>query len=95
MPQAILPLFSEDITLVNQYIGFQQKGDTVYWFQGHMPVFRHHVHDHKYFRLFCSQLIINGNVTAADLSRSLNINKEKLSRWARLDGQKSFEKKSK
>ena len=85
MPQAILPLFLEDVTEINFHIGIKRKGDTVYWFHGSMPVFCHHVNNQKAFRMFCCQLINNGNATSADIARALNVNREKLSRWARLD----------
>ena len=35
--------------------------------------------------MFCCQLINNGNATSAEIARALNVNREKLSRWARLD----------
>jgi hypothetical protein len=83
MPQAILPMFSSDMTIVNTYIAFQEKDDTVYWFHGSFPVFRHHKHNEEAFRLFCCQLINLGSASSAELSRALGVNREKLSRWAR------------
>jgi hypothetical protein len=85
MPQALLPLFSPDVTIVNQYIAVQRRGDFVYWFQGNLPVFCHHFRNQNHFRLFCCQLINIGTATSAELSRALNVNHEKLSRWARLE----------
>ena len=83
MPQPILPLFSDDMTIINQYMAVKQKGDTVYWFQGNLPVFRHHVSDSTLFRLFCSQLINLGVASSAEIAAALGVNREKLSRWAR------------
>jgi len=85
MPVPILPLFSDDMTIINRHIAVQQYGDVVYWYQGILPVFRHHVRDQKSFRLFCSQLINLGTATAAELSKSLHVNHAKLSRWARIE----------
>ena len=85
MPIPILPLFSDDMTVINKYIAIQQHGDVVYWYQGMLPVFRHHVRDQKSFRLFCCQLINLGTATASELSKSLHVNHEKLSRWARME----------
>jgi len=85
MPQAILPLFEEEIIEVNNYIGVKKIGDAVYWFQGHLPVYRHLARDEKAFRSFCCQLINLGNATSADIARALKVNREKLSRWARID----------
>jgi len=85
MPQPILPLFSDDQTIINDYMAVQKKGDTVYWFQGQLPVFCHHVANEQLFRLFCSQMINIGTATSAQISRALGVNREKLSRWARED----------
>jgi len=70
---------------INNRISVVNKDDTIFWFQGSIPVFRHHVNDESLFRSFCCQLINLGNATSADISRALNINHEKLSRWARLE----------
>jgi len=85
MPQAILPLFSKDVIIINNHFAVKRDGDFVYWFQGSFPVFCHHVRDQVRFRTFCSQMINLGNATSADLSRALNVNHEKLSRWARME----------
>jgi hypothetical protein len=71
--------------IVNNYIAVQQKADIVYWFQGNLPVFRHHVADEDSFRLFCCQMINIGTVSAAEIAVALGVNREKLSRWARAE----------
>jgi len=85
MPVPILPLFSEGMTIINERFAVETRNDVVYWFQGSLPVFRHHKDDQKLFRDFCCQMINLGNATAADLGRALKVNCEKLSRWARQD----------
>jgi hypothetical protein len=85
MPQPILPLFSDDMTIINGRFAVIKKKDVVFWFQGSLPVFRHHVNNQAAFRSFCCQLINLGNATSAEISRALNVNHEKLSRWARLE----------
>jgi len=85
MPQAILPLFSSDMIIINNHFAVKQNGDFIYWFQGSFPVFCHHARDQKSFRSFCCQMINLENATSAEISRALNVNDEKLSRWARLD----------
>jgi hypothetical protein len=85
MPQAILPLFSEDMLIINSRFAVVKREDFVYWFQGSLPVYCHHVSNHSSFRSFCSQMINLGNATSAEISRALDVNCEKLSRWARID----------
>ena len=41
MPQPILPMFSEDMIEINHRFAVKQEGDTVFWFQGSLPVFCH------------------------------------------------------
>ena len=65
MPQTRLPFFPDDIELINNYIGVQKKNGIVYYFNGAMPVFQHPENDYPSFRLFTSQLVVNGNVKQA------------------------------
>jgi hypothetical protein len=83
MPLPILPLFSDDMKIINRYMAVQQKGDSIYWYQGTLPVFCHHINNQKLFRLFCCQLINLGVASSAEISKALGVNHEKLSRWAR------------
>jgi hypothetical protein len=85
MPQAILPLFSKDMIIINNHFAVKQDGDFIYWFQGSFPVYCHHVRDQVRFRSFCCQMINLGNATSAELAQALNVNHEKLSRWARME----------
>ena len=85
MPQPILPMFSKDMIEINHRIGVLKKDNAIYWYQGCLPIFRHHVNNQDDFRSFCCQLINLGNATSAEISKALGVNHEKLSRWARLD----------
>jgi hypothetical protein len=85
MPQAILPLFSDEMILINEHFAVTKRDHVIYWFQGNFPVFRHHVYDHESFRSFCCQMINLGNATSTEISRALQVNDEKLSRWARME----------
>jgi hypothetical protein len=64
----------------------QKKDDTVYWFQGCLPVFHHHVDNKRLFQVFCCQMINLGVATASEIASALCVNREKLSRWARQEG---------
>jgi hypothetical protein len=85
MPQSILPLFSDDMIIINDFFAAEERDDFIYWFQGNRPVFCHHKYNQDAFRSFCCQLINLGNATSAELSKALHVNHEKLSRWARLE----------
>ena len=51
MLQTRLPLFPENLELINNYIGFQKKNGTVYYFNGAMPVFQHPEKDYSKYTL--------------------------------------------
>jgi hypothetical protein len=57
MPQAILPLFTEDMTIVGLHVGVVKREGTVYYFQGCYPFYHHREDDRASFilhaALFC------------------------------------------
>jgi hypothetical protein len=93
MLQTRLPFFPESIELINNYIGFQKKNGTVYYFNGAMPVFQHPEKDYASFRLFTSQLVVNGNVKQVEIVRAFNVSVISVKRWVkkyREEGAESF-----
>ncbi len=83
MPQIQLPLFYEDITLINSVVGFQKKNDIVYYFNGSMPVYQHPENDLKSFRLFTSQLIVNGNAKQVEIVNAFGVSPISVKRWVK------------
>ena len=81
--QTQLPFFPEDITLINNYLGVQKKEDIVYYFNGMMPIYQHHKDDYDGFRLYTSQLVINGNCKQMDIVRCFGVSKESVKRWVK------------
>jgi len=81
--QVLLPFFPEDITLINKYLGVQKKGDTVFYFNGMMPIYQHHKDDYDSFRLITSQLVVNGNCKQMEIVRCFGVSKESVKRWVK------------
>jgi len=50
-------------THITSEIAFERREGKVCYFNGHLPVFIHECEDLAAFRLFSSQLVINGNAT--------------------------------
>ncbi len=73
MPQVQLPIFPASSTALTAEVAFEQRDGTVYYFNGHLPVFSHPVEDLASFRFFTSQLIINGNASQGQVSRSFGV----------------------
>jgi hypothetical protein len=68
-----LPIFPDRVTHITAEIAFQPDAGKVYYFSGHLPVFVHEERDLATFRMFTSQLAINGDVTQAQISRSFGV----------------------
>lgn len=73
MPQIQLPIFPTDCILITPELAFQRQDGVVYYFNGHLPVFQHAVDDIASFRMFTSQLIANGTVTQARISKAFGV----------------------
>lgn len=73
MPQIQLPIFPSNSTPITSELAFQERGGTVWYFNGHLPVFSHPVEDLGSFRFFTSQLIANGNDSQGEISRAFGV----------------------
>ncbi len=73
MPQTRLPFFPDEIELVNIHIGFHKKERIVYYYNGSMPVFQHCEKDYASFRMFTTQLIVNGNAKQAEVVKAFGV----------------------
>ena len=83
MPQINLPFFPEDITLINSQVGFLKRNNTVYYFNGSMPIYQHPESDIRSFRLYTSQLVINGNVTQSEIVKAFGVSPISVKRWVK------------
>ncbi len=83
MHQTRLPFFPDDIELLNNHIGVRKQDGIVYYFNGAMPVFQHHKNDYASFRLFTTQLIVNGNVKQVEIVRAFDVSASSVKRWVR------------
>jgi transposase-like protein len=84
MPQVQLPIFPDGVTPITAEIAFQCDGGKVYYFNGHLPVFVHEKDDLATFRLFSSQLVINGNATQAQIARAFGVPLVTVKRYVKL-----------
>jgi hypothetical protein len=81
MPQATLPLFTPDMTIINSYIGVLKRDGKVYYFNGSFP-FYHHLEDSRdSFKNIVCQMISNGRATRGEISKAFHIPARSISRW--------------
>lgn len=75
MPQVQLPLFPAGTTPLNEHLAFECRDGQVTYFNGHLPVFTHARDDLAAFRLFTSQLVVNGTATPGEIRRAFGVPK--------------------
>ena len=73
MPQLQLPVFPAGATEINSRMAVQNRDGTVFYLYGRLPVFQHGEQDLKSFRMFTSQLIVNGTVKQKDIVRTFGV----------------------
>jgi hypothetical protein len=75
MPQVQLPLFPAGTTQLNDCLAFECRDGQITYYNGHLPVFTHAQEDLAAFRLFTSQLVVNGSATQGDIRRAFGVPK--------------------
>ncbi len=93
MPQVQLPIFPEGTTLITPELAFERREGQVVYFNGHLPVFTHGVEDLASFRLFTSQLILNGTATQGQIEKAFGVPRTTIKRGVkkyREGGPKAF-----
>ena len=98
MPQSTLPLFTDDMTIVNLHVGVQKRNGTVYYFNGCLPFYQHRQEDRSSFKHIVCQMIVNNLATRAQLSDAFQIPARSISRWLsafKQDGEGCFYVKKK
>ena len=75
MPQVQLPLFPAGATPMNDDLACECRDGQVTYFNGHLPVFTHAQNDLAAFRLYTSQLVVNGSATQGQIVRAFGLPK--------------------
>jgi transposase len=83
MPQMLLPIFTEQVSLINQLIGYAKRDGRVYYFNGQMPLFVHDEEDQDSFKMFMAQLYVTGNASQAEINRAFGLNAINMKRWVK------------
>lgn len=73
MPQVQLPVFPHGTIPITAELAVQRKDNQVVYFNGHLPVFTHQAEDLASFRLFTTQLIVNGTATQGQIARVFGV----------------------
>jgi len=73
MPQLQLPIFPAGVTEINSRIAIQKQEGQVWYIHGHMPVFHQEEVDVGSFRMFTSQMIVNGTVKPKEIVKAFGV----------------------
>ena len=73
MPQVQLPIFPAGSVEINRDLACRTESDRVIYYNGHLPVFTHAKNDLASFRLFTSQLIVQGSATQGHIAKAFGV----------------------
>lgn len=73
MAQMVLPLLPDGAISITNVVSYTRQGDTVYFFYGGLPVFTHAADDDASFRMFTSQLVVNGACKQVDIVEAFGV----------------------
>jgi len=73
MPQIQLPVFPTGTTKITAELAFEKRDGKVVYFNGHLPVFTHAQEDVGAFRLYTSQLIVNGTASQRQIVEAFGV----------------------
>ena len=73
MPQLQLPLFPEGVTSITEDLAFRKENHQVVYLHGLLPVFQHDEKDLRSFRMFTSQLIVQGSATQGHIMKAFGV----------------------
>ena len=73
MPQVQLPIFPAGSVEINRDLACCTEGEQVIYYNGHLPVFTHAKNDLASFRLFTSQLIVQGSATQGHIAKAFGV----------------------
>ena len=84
MAQLQLPVFPQGVTQLSTDLGVSCRDGRVTYFYGTLPVFTHSEKDVKSFRLFTSQLYLEGKVKQSDLVKVFGVSAISIKRAIKL-----------
>jgi hypothetical protein len=84
MAQLQLPVFPEGVTQLSRDLGVSCRDGRVSYFYGTLPVFTHGAKDVKSFRMFTSQLYLDGKVKQSTLVRVFGVSAISIKRAVKL-----------
>jgi len=73
MLQELLPVYRQDSTRINDYLAYAKEDGKIWYFNATMPIFSHPEECKASFRMFTSQLCVNGNCRQVDIVNTFGV----------------------
>lgn len=83
MGQLLLPLFSQDTTMITQVLGYREQSGVVYYILSGLPIYSHGSDEHNKFRFITSNLILQGLCSNQDIVNAFHVSSDSVRRWKR------------
>ena len=93
MPQLQLPIFPAGVTEINRLVAVKNEVDTVWYLHGSMVAFHHPEQDVPSFRMYTSQMIVQGTVKPKEIVTAFGVPLVTVKRYVKLyrdEGPKGF-----
>ena len=78
-----LPFFPQNTKMINAWLGFFERDETVYYVHGGDPVYCHLKDDRNGYHFALANLIVNKLCTISELSTALGENRKNIERYAK------------
>ncbi len=84
MSQLQLPIFPAGVTEINALVAVKKEADTVWYLHGHMPAFHHAGQDVPSFRMYTSQMIVDGVAKPKEIVQTFGVPFVTVTRYVKL-----------
>lgn len=81
--QLTLPIFPDDIKMINFRVGLKKENDFVYYMLNGQSIYCHSEQDRNSYRYIMSNLVSNGLCTISELSTALGVNRKNIERYVK------------
>jgi DNA-binding CsgD family transcriptional regulator len=81
--QMQLPLFPTEVKLINNTVGFFEKGEQVYYLHNGSPIYCHNKSDLNNYRYITANLVETGLCQPSEIARALGVSARNIQRYAK------------
>ena len=89
--QLRMPLYTSDVTLITNSLGFQKRGDLIYYYLSGLPIHTHLESDYRSFRYITSNFVLQGLCSRKEISIAFDVSYESVKKNVQKLAQKGVE----